>query len=261
MSADKDFAALIDRILRCREAEDAAKEDTKEVYAELKAKGYDKTVAGALVGELRKMDKNADKFAERNAMLDLYRDAYERAKGSHTHTYAYARESVDPMLVETIAKGVQTEIGRKTLVTALDIMIEREEQDETNSPGTATKFQAKASEDNGATGTAIRVPSDSMTGEVSRVDAGRTASATSERMDVTAGETATNSHSLPASSLVADKADGVTPPALSASHSDDVPRFLTRRSHAEYRPNCQHPDVSAASGLDHCYSCRKAMSA
>lgn len=53
------------------------------------------------------------------------------------------------------------------------------------------EFQAKASEDNGATGEATMRPADSMTGEVSRVDAGRTASATSERMDVTAGETAT----------------------------------------------------------------------
>lgn len=88
MSADRDFAALIDRILRCREAEDVAKDDTKEVYADLKAKGYDKTAAGALISELRKKDKNPDKFTERSAMLDLYRDAYDRAKGSlaHTHT-------------------------------------------------------------------------------------------------------------------------------------------------------------------------------
>jgi hypothetical protein len=42
------------------------------------------------------------------------------------------------------------------------------------------EFQAKASEDNGATGEATMRPADSMTGEVSRVDAGQTASATSE---------------------------------------------------------------------------------
>lgn len=52
-----------------------------------------------------------------------------------------------------------------------------------------TEFQAKASEDNGATvpGPAVESPADCMAGEVSRVDAGRTASATSERMDATAG--------------------------------------------------------------------------
>lgn len=42
-------------------------------------------------------------------------------------------------------------------------------------------FQAKASEDNGATGRARdETPADRMAGEASRVDAGRTASATSE---------------------------------------------------------------------------------
>lgn len=88
MSADLQFKQLIDRVLRCREAEDEAKADTKEVYAELKGLGYDKTAAGALVAELRKKDKNPDQFEERNAVLDLYRDAYERAGGSlaHTHT-------------------------------------------------------------------------------------------------------------------------------------------------------------------------------
>ncbi|WP_019170700.1 hypothetical protein [Pseudaminobacter salicylatoxidans] len=56
------------------------------------------------------------------------------------------------------------------------------------------QFQAKASEDNGATGEATMRPADGMAGEVSRVDVGRTASATSERMDVTGGESAaTNS--------------------------------------------------------------------
>lgn len=43
------------------------------------------------------------------------------------------------------------------------------------------QFQAKASEDNGATGRVRdETPADSVAGEVSRVDAGRTASATSE---------------------------------------------------------------------------------
>ncbi|TIO63048.1 MAG: hypothetical protein E5X79_01450 [Mesorhizobium sp.] len=50
--------------------------------------------------------------------------------------------------------------------------------------------QAKASEDNGGTSATDGAP---MAGEANRPDAGRSASATSERMDVTAGETAPNS--------------------------------------------------------------------
>jgi uncharacterized protein (UPF0335 family) len=89
-ATDLQFKQLIDRILRCREAEDEAKEDTKAVYADLKALGYDKTGAGALVSELRKKNKDAGKFEERNMILDLYRDAYERA--SHVHAPAHVRE-------------------------------------------------------------------------------------------------------------------------------------------------------------------------
>lgn len=268
MSADKDFAALIDRILRCREAEDAAKDDTKEVYAELAAKGHDKTAAGALVAELRKKDKNQDKFTERNAMLELYRDAYDRAKGSHAHTHtreatSYAEaKGVDPKLIETVVKGVQTDIGRKALVTALDIMIEREEA-ETNSPETAHGTNpsdgsvnphgepvavAANMENDHVDSSAERASSAVQFGatnspETATISGGvevaghghspfchgnRTDDAVIRAPSESASDeiSATNSHSLPTSSPVADTADSVTPPALSAPHSDDVPAFL-----------------------------------
>lgn len=54
----------------------------------------------------------------------------------------------------------------------------------------ATHPEAKTSTDGGATEQDKEMPADSVTGEVSRPDAGRSASATSERMDETAGETA-----------------------------------------------------------------------
>lgn len=90
--AELQFKQLIDRILRCREAEDEAKADTKEVYAELKSLGYDKTAAGALVAELRKKDKDAAGFEERSAILDLYRETYERASGTVVATHVHTRE-------------------------------------------------------------------------------------------------------------------------------------------------------------------------
>lgn len=90
---DNQFRALIDRILRSREAEDEAKQDTKEIYAEAKSSGYDKTAMGALIRELRSKDKNPAKFEEKSATLDLYRDAYERA--SHVHARE-GRKSVQP---------------------------------------------------------------------------------------------------------------------------------------------------------------------
>ncbi|HWK52454.1 MAG TPA: MT-A70 family methyltransferase [Steroidobacter sp.] len=56
--------------------------------------------------------------------------------------------------------------------------------------GNQSESQAKASVGNGATVQAVREPDDCMSGEVSRPAVGRSAAATSERMDVTAGETA-----------------------------------------------------------------------
>jgi len=89
MSAtEEQFRSLIDRILRCRADEDEAKAATKDVYAEVKSLGYDKTAVGALVSELRKKDKDATKFEEAQSLLDLYRDAYERASHTHTHVRA-----------------------------------------------------------------------------------------------------------------------------------------------------------------------------
>lgn len=94
----------------------------------------------------------------------------------------------------------------------------------------ATNSRAKASEDNGATGTAVWVPSDCMAGEVSRVDAGRTASATSENGRDGSERRATNPHSSVTSSPQTDTAAGVfPPPALAAP-------LLPRARHGDYEP-------------------------
>lgn len=84
MSADAKLKAYIDRILRCREAEDAAKDDTKSVYAELAGDGYEKAIVGQVVTFLRKREKDGDKLSEQSAKFDLYLEAYERP--SHAHT-------------------------------------------------------------------------------------------------------------------------------------------------------------------------------
>ena len=84
MSADAKLKAYIDRILRCREVEDEAKQDTKDVYAELAADGYEKAIVGQVVTFLRKREKDGDKVAEQSAKFDLYLEAYERP--SHAHT-------------------------------------------------------------------------------------------------------------------------------------------------------------------------------
>lgn len=89
MSADAQLKSFIDRILRLKEEQDSIADDIRDVYAEARGQGFDKTAMGSLVGELRKKAKNEAKFEERNSVLDLYRDAYGRA--SHTHAPAHTR--------------------------------------------------------------------------------------------------------------------------------------------------------------------------
>lgn len=83
----------------------------------------------------------------------------------------------NPKLIAAVAAGMQTEIGRKALVTALDIMIEREEAEEIHANP----------EEAGARGETVSAPA---VDAGSRPVAGRSATATSEIMDVTGGERA-----------------------------------------------------------------------
>jgi len=88
-NADRQLRSLVERILRLKEEQDGLAEDVRDVYAEAKGNGYDKTALGALVSEIRKRSKDAAKFDEGQSILDLYREAYQRAL-THTH----AREAL-----------------------------------------------------------------------------------------------------------------------------------------------------------------------
>ena len=79
---------LIERILRCKEAEDEAKADTKDVYAEAASNGYDKTQLGRVVSTIRKRAKDGDKFDEAEAIYDLYLAAYDAPSHAHVREEA-----------------------------------------------------------------------------------------------------------------------------------------------------------------------------
>lgn len=93
--ADDELAAFIDRILRMKAEEDAIKADVREIYAEAKARGYDKTRLGEVVSHIRKVEKDADGEAEKEVIRDLYLTAYYRAKNKpHAHAYARAEMGI-----------------------------------------------------------------------------------------------------------------------------------------------------------------------
>lgn len=89
--ADEHLRAFIDRVLRLKEEQDNLGKDIREVYAEAKANGFDKTVLGQVVAYLRKREKDPHKVEESEAIFDIYLHSYNRGTSLATHT----RESDD----------------------------------------------------------------------------------------------------------------------------------------------------------------------
>lgn len=91
MSGDRQIRAFIDRVLRLKEEQDALAADIRDVYAEAKSMGFDKTAMGGVVAHLRRVEKKGTAEVEEAATIfDLYLSAYQRAAGAkvanaHTH--------------------------------------------------------------------------------------------------------------------------------------------------------------------------------
>lgn len=87
--AQDQIKAFVERIMRLREEAAAIKRDIREVYAEAKGNGFDKTVLGKVVSYIEKRETGAADLQEAEALFDLYLTAYDAA--SHTH----AREAAE----------------------------------------------------------------------------------------------------------------------------------------------------------------------
>lgn len=154
---DDQIRSAFKRWLNLEEEKARISDDLKEFFAEQKSLGHDTKAMRAAFRLKVKMDEANPEDAEHEALVDTYLSALEVPSRA---TRAYARENIeefDPLtgevfdgeanakLIATVAAGVQTEVGRKALVAALDIMIEREETtvggDES---GTASEFDRPA---------------------------------------------------------------------------------------------------------------------
>ncbi|RVP17437.1 DUF2312 domain-containing protein [Sinorhizobium meliloti] len=255
MTSDAQIRAFIDRILRLKEEQDTIGEDIRDIYAEAKSMGFDKTAMGNVVAHLRKVAKKGhDTVAEQGAIFDLYLCAYE-GKSPHAPAPARVRENIeqfDPTtgeiieadisakLVETIAAGVQTEVGRAALIAAVDIMIEREEQEIATSAGGESEEVAK--------------------------NAVASASGPDEKRATNSPEEAMQSLGDGDTDIRTDDAVGVavtgtgTPRAgvtVVGTESGTVSQ-LTKPKYV-LRPNCRNPEACGGYGENHCHPCQKAM--
>lgn len=84
--AQDQIRAFVERIMRMREEARAINDDIREIYAEAKGNGFDKTVLGKLVLYVEKRATKADELAEKDALFDLYLEAFD-GRSSRTHAH------------------------------------------------------------------------------------------------------------------------------------------------------------------------------
>jgi len=270
MTADKQLKAYIDRVLRLKEEQDTIGDDIREIYAEAKAEGYDKTIMGKLVAHLRReLKQGAGAVAEAESIFDTYLHAYQRASGTpvaiaHTHEEKFDAETgeiledINPRLVKQVVDGMQTEAGRAALIAAVDILIEQEEAEEENSPETATTQRVNGhSQHEGANAQAT------VRSEVVTVVG--TESGTVSHSEIDPNEDREQGHSLggvnPDGETRSPDANAGGGHVNSQSEAAQRAGALVKPApaHKPLRPHCQNPGEHCGGyGSHHCSPCLRA---
>lgn len=140
---------LADLIAGLREKATAIGLDWSQIKALLKAQIQDERDE---TGGRKRVRKIIDKAEHASAYADMLGLAKMNEENfSAGQSYADQKGRGEAKLVETIVKGVQTEVGRKALVTALDIMIDSETGEVIeDQPETATVPSPEKSGGNGS---------------------------------------------------------------------------------------------------------------
>jgi uncharacterized protein (UPF0335 family) len=112
--------SFIERIERLEAEKQTIADDIKDVYGEAKATGFDAKILRKVIS-IRKQD--ADERAEQEAILDTYLQALGMIQ---MDMFDEPEPETSPKLVATVATAMKAQAGRAALLTAVDIMIERE---------------------------------------------------------------------------------------------------------------------------------------
>lgn len=95
---------IIERILRLKEEQDAISDDVRDVYAEAKSNGFDKTALGQVVAIIRKRAKHgAAKIEEQNTVVETYLAAFDG--GTQNATRAHAHENHIPPVASAAGRA------------------------------------------------------------------------------------------------------------------------------------------------------------
>lgn len=251
-STDDELAAFIDRILRMKAEEDAIKSDIREIYAEAKGRGYDKTRLGETVATVRKLEKDADGEAEKEALRDLYLTAYYRAKNK-PHTHAHARTVHVIAKKRSVPAGFDAETGEQ-IITHSEVVDTvpadvRDAEDLTVAQAPTAGRQVTHSEPQEP---GIALPPAQMPAALAVL---AVPAESSVPTSVAGQEGIADQH------LIAGSSNGRTT-AFDAANAGSTPapasNITTLRPAKPIRPNCLKRDHCGASGLEECYLCRKA---
>lgn len=96
MIARDQIVSIVDRILRLKEEAKGINADIREVYAEAKSNGFDKTQLGKLVNYIEKREADGTKVAEADAIYDLYLCAYDGKTGTRVATHTHEAAVIVP---------------------------------------------------------------------------------------------------------------------------------------------------------------------
>lgn len=253
--ADEQLAAFIDRILRMKDEADAIAADIREIYAEAKAMGFDKTQLGNVITYLRKKEKDASKLEEGEAVFDLYLGSYLATKNRVPHVRAYARasngpETTEPQTAPQAAQdgGAFSEVkGSARLENAVGV-----EPSPSNpiQPETANELPPPSRGIGGEDD--LRELAATVPGQIAQEgDAPLKASAnvTGEGVTGHAAHLSTDTEDptrTPAGVVVTDR-NGVTGGESAATIT-----------HKPIRPHCLKPNSCGGMGRKHCYTCEQA---
>ena len=96
--AQDQIKAYVDLMLRLKDESKALAADIREIYAEAKGNGFDKTVLGKIVNYVEKLQADASAIMESEALFELYLTAYDGRSGrvgTDRATHTHASEDAD----------------------------------------------------------------------------------------------------------------------------------------------------------------------
>ncbi|MDX0449131.1 DUF2312 domain-containing protein [Sinorhizobium medicae] len=274
--------AFIERIERLEEEKKSIADDIKDVYGDAKSMGFDAKILRKVIS-IRKQD--ADERAEQEAILDTYLHALGMIQ---LDIFEEPEMETSAKLVATVATAMQTQAGRAALLTAVDIMIDREERfdaetgeilddhTETASPSQgedeAPSDERETDREAAATGTGANAGGEDVDRSAERADINAVASASGpdEKRVANSPEEASEMDrdvlrgdeialAVPAENArkaVPETEDG----SVSHAGAGESPATTSiAKPKWPLRPNCRNPEACGGYGDKHCHGCTVAM--